>query len=232
MESQSAAPVHRASRRRLSAPLLLGAALLLTGASYATARLAATPAAVANVNIHTVMEKLTQRAEMEVELASIKRKSDEELRARLEALDARSKAADELPAAERQAARDDVALAQLQLREWAKMEKQTVELEEALQWQNLYRGIQQEAERLAEAEGYDYVFVYDGTAPIERNRASEAPLGQQVVDQIMRRRVLYAASKDDVTERLVMRMNNAYASGAKASTSSGAAPTTSTENNR
>lgn len=190
--------------------------LVAAGAAYATARLSAAPATVANIDIRSVFEKLTQRSEMETELAAKRRSFEEEFRKRDADINARTKAAEALPEAERQATRDDLALAQLQLREWALMERATLEREEALQWHNLYRGVQQEAGRLAEAEGYDYVLVYDGPAPIEpAARGTQESPAQQVIGQVMRRRVLYAAAKDDVTERLIIRMNNAHAAGAK-----------------
>jgi recombinational DNA repair protein RecT len=81
--------------------------------------------------------------------------------------------------------------------------------EQALRWEGLYRTIVSEADKLAQSEGYQYVLVYDGTAEFQRDRRNQMPLAQQVVEQISRRRVLYAAKGDDLTEKLILRMNNA-----------------------
>ncbi|MDA1007894.1 MAG: hypothetical protein O2800_02670 [Planctomycetota bacterium] len=192
--------------------VLFGASvLLLAGATFAAGRLSVPPSAVANLDLPSVLERLTQRADMEAGLAAKRRSFDEELSVRSRSLEERTKAADAKPEAQRQLDRDEVALSQLQLREWALMRHSEVDREEALQWQNLYRSIQAEVARLAEADGYDYVMVYDGSAEFRRDRAAQTPLSQQVVDQIMRRRVIYAATKDDITEKLVIRMNNSRA---------------------
>ncbi|MDA0803285.1 MAG: hypothetical protein O2819_05960 [Planctomycetota bacterium] len=200
--------------------IVFGTALLCSGLAYAAGRASTAPSAVANLNLLLVLEQLTQRADMEVEVSAMHRKAEDEFRKRTADLESRAKAADALPDPERQATRDDIALGQLQLREWIAMETSSLDRENALQWQNLYRSIQLEAERLAEAEGYDYVLVYDGPAPMQVDRELRQPLGQQVMEQIMRRRVLYAAKKDDITERLVIRMNNARAAAPSKSTAS------------
>ncbi len=191
--------------------LWLGAlvAVVLAGMAYAAGRLTATPSAVANLDIFEVFEKLTQRADMEVEIAAKKRAFDDALRTRSQALEEQVKGLEALPPDQQLAKLDDLNLAKLQLREWGTMEASGIDVEEALQWQNLYRSVQQEAARLATEEGYDYVLVYDGPATILRDRNSQSPQAQQVMDQVMRRRVLFGAEKDDITERLIIRMNNA-----------------------
>ena len=42
-----------------------------------------------------------------------------------------------------------------------------------------------------------------------KRRHGQKQVAQQVVEQISRRRVLYAAKGDDLTEKLILRMNNA-----------------------
>ncbi len=203
MPNSRSRPGHRA--------LWLGAlvVVVLAGMAYAAGRLTASPSAVANIDVFEVFEKLTQRADMEVEIAAKKRAFDDELRKRSQALDEQVKGLESLPVDQQLARLDDLNLAKLQLREWGTMEAGGIDVEEALQWQNLYRSVQQEAARLATEEGYDYVLVYDGPASIVRDRTSQAPQAQQVMDQVMRRRVLYGAEKDDITDRLIIRMNNA-----------------------
>jgi hypothetical protein len=50
-------------------------------------------------------------------------------------------------------------------------------------------------------------------------------MAQQVVDQIMRRRILFADKADDITDKLILRMNNARAAGVTSSPA--ATPSTS-----
>jgi Skp family chaperone for outer membrane proteins len=82
-------------------------------------------------------------------------------------------------------------------------------------WQSMYRNVRAECQKLAEAEGYDAVLVNDGVGEIQLQRESKSPLEAQAQEQIVRRRVLYAAKSIDVTDQLVVRMNNAHGSAAR-----------------
>jgi Skp family chaperone for outer membrane proteins len=192
---------------------IIAAALAVAGgAAFTAGRLSAQPSAVANVDIRRLLDKIGQRAEMEIELTQMANRFEQEFKTRREALEARAKESDAIANLEdRQTTRDALALEQLQLKEWATMKQQEADREQALRWENLYRSIVTEADKLAASEGYQYVIVFDGNAEFQRDRRSQATLGQQVVEQISRRRILVASKADDITEKLILRMNNVRA---------------------
>ncbi len=195
-----------------SVAIIIAATCVVGSAAYTVGRLAAQPSAVANVDIRRILDKIQERGEMEIELTQMANRFEQELKSRKEQLEARARESDAITdPTERQTLRDGLALEQLQLKEWANMKQQEADREQALRWEGLYRSIATEADKLAQSEGYQYVLVYDGTAEFQRERRSQMPLAQQVVEQISRRRVLYAAKTDDLTEKLILRMNNSRA---------------------
>ena len=192
--------------------ILIAATCVAGSAAYTAGRLSAQPSAVANVDIRRILDKIQQRGEMEIELTQLANRFEQELKVRKEQLEARARESDAITdPAERQTLRDGLALEQLQLKEWAMTKQAEADREQALRWEGLFRSIVSESEKLAQSEGYQYVIVFDGSAEFQRDRRSQMPLAQQVVEQISRRRVLYAAKGDDLTEKLILRMNNARA---------------------
>jgi Skp family chaperone for outer membrane proteins len=97
-----------------------------------------------------------------------------------------------------------------------------LDYEKSLMWRSIYRNLRSEAAKLAEAEGYDYIIIDDGTDDLQTNREAKMPQEAQVLDQIQRRRVLYASPAHDLTDKLIVRMNNARAAGTSVPTPSGA----------
>jgi hypothetical protein len=87
----------------------------------------------------------------------------------------------------------------------------------------MYRNVRAESQKLADADGWDVVLVNDGVSEIQLQRDSKTPMEQQAQEQIVRRRILFAARSTDITDQLVVRMNNARAASG-ASPSAGAAP--------
>ena len=190
--------------------VLIATSCVAGSAAYTVGRMSAQPSAVANVDIRRILDKIQQRGEMASELNQMATRFELELKTRKDQIEVRAKESDALTdPAERGSMRDGLALEQLQLKEWATTKQMETDREQALRWEGLYRTIVSEADKLAQSEGYQYVLVYDGTAEFQRDRRNQMPLAQQVVEQISRRRVLYAAKADDLTEKLILRMNNA-----------------------
>ena len=190
--------------------VLIATSCVAGSAAYTVGRLSAQPSAVANVDIRRILDKIQQRGEMEIELTQMANRFELELKTRKEQIEVRARESDAVTdPQERGSLRDGLALEQLQLKEWATTKQMETDREQALRWEGLYRTIVSEADKLAQSEGYQYVLVYDGTSDFQRDRRNQVPLAQQVVEQISRRRVLYAAKADDLTEKLILRMNNA-----------------------
>lgn len=205
-------------RTPLLVGLALAAAVVASSTAYTVGRLTAQPSAVANIDIRKVLDKINQRAEMEIELTQMSNRFDQEFKSRKEQLEAQARESDAVTdQAARMKLRDTLALEQLKLKEWATVKQQEIDRELALRWENLYRSIASEAQKLAEGEGYQYVIVFDGSAEFQRDRRGQMSLGQQVVEQISRRRVIVASKEDDITEKLILRMNNTRATPTAAS---------------
>lgn len=60
------------------------------------------------------------------------------------------------------------------------------------------------------------MLVNDGAADMKRDPRSKESYFEQVQQQIARRRVLVASAKDDITDKLVLRMNNNRAAATQA----------------
>ncbi|MBL9140607.1 MAG: OmpH family outer membrane protein [Phycisphaerae bacterium] len=183
------------------------------------------PVAIATVDIIRLVDKLNEKSDWDVQLAALTKKIQTELDSRKASIETQIKAIDSAPEAQKSALRDRVALEDLQLREWANYKRAEIDRERALMWQSIYRNIRIESAKLAEAEGYDLIIVNDGVTDLQIQRDANVPMEQQAQEQIMRRRMLYANRNIDVTDKLLLRMNNARsASGANSSPAAGGTP--------
>ena len=217
------------SKSRNLAALIVAAAAgaAAVSASYqaaATARMAPAPSRVATVDLVKVVERLTERSDWEVQITALGKRIQEEYSAKRKALEEMARQMETAPEAQRAAIRDMLAFEQLQFEQWERIKKVEVDRERALMWQSMYRNIRAESQKLADAEGWDIVMVHDGVSEIQLQRDSKTPLEQQAQEQIVRRRVLYAARSTDVTDQLVVRMNNARTAAAKSGDAGAAAP--------
>jgi len=195
---------------------VLGGAVVAASA-FAAGRIAAAPTAVASIDIQKVLEKITARADTEVEISRLAAAFEKDITDRSKDLEARLKATEAMTdPAQVQSTRDALALENLQLREWTQLKGQELDRERALRFEALYREIRSEAQKLAQVEGYDYVLVNDGSADMRRDPRSKESYFEQVQQQIARRRVLVASAKDDITDKLVLRMNNNRAAATQA----------------
>ena len=187
-------------------------------------RMAPAPTRVATVDLVKVIERLDERAEWEVQISSIGKKVQEEFAAKRKALEEMARQLESASEAERPGIRDRLAFEQLQFEQWERIKKVEIDRERALMWQSMYRNVRAESQKLADAEGWDVIMVNDGVNEIQLQRDSKTPLEQQAQEQIVRRRILFAGKSTDVTDQLVVRMNNARAAAGAKPADSGAAP--------
>lgn len=205
------------NRSFLPAVLCVLGGAVVAASAFAAGRIAAAPTAVASIDIQKVLEKISARADTEVEISRLAAAMEKDVTDRGKDLEARLKATEAMTdPAQVQATRDALALENLQLREWTQLKGQELDRERALRFEALYREIRSEAQKLAQVEGYDYVLVADGGADMKRDPRSKESYFEQVQQQIARRRVLVASAKDDITDKLVLRMNNNRAAATQA----------------
>lgn len=167
---------------------------------------------VATVDLGRVMDRLNEAADWDMRLRSLTANITSEFQSRQAALEGLLREAEQLQdETERRAALETIALQRLRFEEWGRMKQLEVDRERSLKWQTLYRAVREEATRLAESEGYELVVVNDSLGPINVSRELEMSQEQQVLQQIMNRRLLFAAKSTDITDQLIVRMNNARA---------------------
>jgi len=168
----------------------------------------------ASVNLGRIFDKLQERQDFEVQVEAMRRQMQEEAQARKKRLESGLKEVEVMPdTPERQARVEPMILEQLQLEQWANMKGSELDYEKSLMWRSIYRNLRSEAAKLAEAEGYDYIMIDDGTDDLPTNRELKVSLEGQVLEQFQRRRMLYANPANDLTDKLIVRMNNARAAG-------------------
>lgn len=208
--------------RTTFASLVAGAALLAAGflAGSADARrpsaVFAAPTAIGVVNMASVFDRLNEAAEWDVKIKNLEAKIGEEAQARRKELESGAKeleAMAEGPDKERRL--DGLRLKKLQVEQWLMMKDLEVDRERSLKWQSVYRAVREGSAKLCEQEKLDLVMVDDSKIEIQVQRSKDAPpLETQAKSQISALRILHSAKTVDVTEKLIVQINNNRAAGA------------------
>jgi len=212
------------SRISFSSPavlLLLVLTLVLVYQAGAQRNASASTPVVVTINLSKVMSGLQQRSEAQAVLDKLGKElqaEDEQFKKELEAWDGKYKEFKDKPANDpgRMKVEEDAALALLRYKAWQRYSFERVDTEKSLQMRELNRAIKRELARLCDANGYDIVLANDSDRELTLNREMQVPAEQQVLQQIAAQRVLHARKSVDVTDALIVQMNNAYAGGAAA----------------
>jgi len=171
----------------------------------------APPSAVGVVDMATVFDKLEESAEWDVRIRALEARASEEMSRRRAELEALAKELEAMSdGAEKESKLDSLRLNRLQIEQWAGFKELEVDRETSLKWQAVYRAVREGAKKLAEAEKYDLIVVDDSRVEIRTQRAQNAPsLTAQAQAQIAQLRVLHSTRTIDVTEKLIVQINNA-----------------------
>ena len=204
---------HRFSRLAGPTALAVSLVLLVHTMSVNASRPAvvkADPTPVAVVEVARVLDQIDEKSEWEVRIEALKGSIQQEGASRQKAMERRLEESESATSPEqRQIIRDEVALMQLRLEQWANMKAVEIDREQSLMWRSIYRNLRKEAERVAEAEGYSLVLVDDSGGEIRTQSGTQVPLQTQVLQQITSRRILFAANMTDISDQVIVRMNNA-----------------------
>lgn len=169
----------------------------------------ANPTSVAVVNVERVFDRLDESADWQIQIRQLATSVQEEARSRSGDIDRLRKELDAAPEGpDRQRLLDEVALKQLRLEEWGRLKQLEIDRERSLMWQKMYRAVREEAKKVAESEGYQLVLVDDSSAEVRTSREVNMPLEIQARQQIASLRVLYATNTIDITEKVIVRINN------------------------
>jgi Skp family chaperone for outer membrane proteins len=197
---------------------LLAAATLVTlglaGAlalSAAAGHLMAAPTAVATVQLDKAMNALALRAAAEAELRIQGEQLDKERERRAQAIqDFDERIANEVDPALKKDLVDQKALQAIEFQWWLEFAKQQIDVERALRFKSIYSEIRKEIRLFAGVQGYDLVLVDDSDGEPDWDDSLKIAREVQVRQDILKRRVLYAAETVDITEQIIIRMNNAF----------------------
>ena len=203
--------------RTLTAPMIRMVPLALLAVSIvgyqaiAQRAVAPAPPVVATVQMEPLFDGLQERAEAKAEVAALDSKLQSDLTARRAAIQTLQEELENVvAAARRQELVDQIALAHMKLQLWQQNAMVELEIEKALRLQHLYSSIKTSIKELAEDEGYDMVMLNDSADELPFDREARIPVQMQVLQQITNRKILYLNSALDITEDLVIRMNNEF----------------------
>lgn len=178
----------------------------------ANSRLAATPTAVAIVNVQKVLQKASEASQWQMKLQALLNSAKDEVAARRDALiKLRNEVENTKEPELREAKEQEFALEKLRAEEWAKLREIEVDREKSLMVLSLMRLIRTEAKAVAQSSGYQLVLVDDSTTPLEPDPSINASREAQVLMRAASLRVLYAEESIDITEQVIVRLNNAAA---------------------
>ena len=125
---------------------------------------------------------------------------------------------------------DALRLQKLQAEQWSLGCELEADRERSLKWQSVYRSVREGAKKLGEAEGYQLVVIDDSKIEIQTQRAQNSPpLETQAKGQIAQLRVLYADRTIDVTDKLIVQLNNKRSSSVTPASSSATTATKPTK---
>ncbi len=169
------------------------------------------PAVVAVVRIGPLFDGLKQRAEAAAGVDQLLGEIETEVQARKESIEAlREEHSNTVDAADRETLADEIALETLKNDFWLQTAKREHELDKAIRLQDLYKKVFDAIQTLAMTEGYDLVIVDDSGDELPFDRSSRVVPQVQVLQQLARRKVLFVNPTLDITEDLIMRMNNEF----------------------
>ncbi len=169
------------------------------------------PPNMAAVRMESLFDGLNERAAAKAEIGAL----EADIRAQAASREAQIKGMQEqlkdiIDDARREPLTDEIALKKLNLKFWLEQALAELEVEKALRLRLLYINIKKAIKDLAEAEEYDMIVLDDSIEEPTFDRDSRIPAQAQVQQQIITSKILYLQSSFDITDDLIMRMNNAF----------------------
>lgn len=198
---------------RLTIPLALALAAAALAGYQALAQRAQAPAApiVATVQMEKLFDGLDQRADAKAEVAALEAQLTREQKSKADSIDAlESELENVVDEQRREELTDQIALEKIKFKFWQQAANSELEVEKALRLQYLYTSIKEAIRQLAGDAGYDMVILDDSADELPFDRDTRVPAQMQVLQQITSRKILYLNGALDITEDLIIRMNNEF----------------------
>lgn len=172
------------------------------------------PSVVVTVDLEKLFESLNLKADLDGDLTRMAEEAKVEKDKRDKSIaDMRADLGNMVDGPQKTALMDSIDEADMELQAWFVITQRNLDYEQSLMWQRLYRAAKKSIASMAQAEGYDLVLVSDANGEVIVDRRSQVPPVQQVKAQIATRRTLYAGDETDITEKLIVRMNNEHGAG-------------------
>ena len=176
------------------------------------ARNMAAASSMAIIDINRVREGLTERVDAQAGLMALAQRIETENADRLAKIEElQTEMEDTVDPAKLETLRQELDMTLVRAAAWREYIKQQVDIEKSLLLQDLFQKISNAVAELAELEGINIVLISDAGQTVRTIKDPNMPREAQVRQQISTRRVLYASPSIDITEQLIIRMNNAYA---------------------
>jgi Skp family chaperone for outer membrane proteins len=202
-------------KRKQNLGMLFVAGLLLGGFTVheatAVRPLLRRPSVIVTVDLERVLEGLNKRADDDAELQKLAMSYQaEDIAKKEEIANMEDSMADLIDQRQLLDKEEEIALATLRRQAWLNFIGEKLDVEESLMLQDLFREIQKAAEEMSKTEGFDVVLLDDSSlqlAVIERDVRRVI----QIKEQLRARNLLFASQITDISDDLITRMNNAYA---------------------
>ena len=191
----------------------------------------AQPTAIGVIDLAKLFDGLGECAEWDVRIKALEARVMDEARARKASLESGLKEVEAMTeGVEKENRLDALRLQKLQAEQWSLGCEMEADRERSLKWQSVYRSVREGAKKLGEAEGYQLVVIDDSKIEIQTQRAQNSPpLETQAKGQIAQLRVLYADRTIDVTDKLIVQLNNKRSSSVTPASSSATTATKPTQ---
>jgi Skp family chaperone for outer membrane proteins len=192
--------------------LALGAVVVAIAYQAGARRpMAPEPAVIAAVRIQPLFDGLLERAEAKTEVDALENEIRAEQSRRQASITTQEEDLEQASgAAKRKEIQERIDLERLKMRFWLQEAASELESEKAIRLQYLYRSIKIAIRALAEAEGYDLVILDDSIELPNFDRDARVAPQVQVLGQITNTKVLHLNATLDITEDLIIRMNNEH----------------------
>lgn len=173
------------------------------------------PTVVATIDLGRIFSNLNQRSHAEAALNTMGEATRDEDTRRQNEINALIDALpDVTDPAEQRRIENERDLKLLERAGWLQFTMSEIDIEKALLWEDLFRNVNEAIADLAVQGGIDLVIASDAGRDLTINPDMQVSREAQVQQQIQSRRFFYASPSIDITEDLIIRMNNAFEAGA------------------
>ncbi len=163
-------------------------------------------ATVATVDLERLFSNLDEKGAADISLQALADDLQKESETRSRDIELLEQNLDLFPAGSEkyQEAAEKFLQATVKLQSFVEFGRRKIDFQKGVTLKRLYTSIKEETRLLAEREGYAVVLVDDSIVDLQSGTEAD------MIRQISARRMLYASPRVDITDALIMQMNNAF----------------------